>query len=159
MSESTSKSLLQRLLVGYLVTAKSTLDDASYEKVQAILPGYLQLANDMVTIEILADKAIVQQAIQALAAGNTVEETLMYTYMLYIYLLTHKSTGHPLEMGIIRQKIIGLLPRFENAAALGLLREDIYSSNAALLMSIADKTEQMAEALDTLAAGYAKYST
>jgi hypothetical protein len=159
MPEQSAPSHLQRLLVGYLVTAKTELDTDAYERIQAaLLPRYVITANDMVTIDVLLDKSLVKQAIHALAAGNSVEETLMYTFMLHIYLLTHNSTRHPLEMGIIRQKIIGLLPVFADASNKGLIRAEIFASNEALIMSIADKTDNMAEALAMLATGYAKYA-
>lgn len=158
MSDTTQASLLQQLLVGYLVTAKTELDDAGYEKVKALLPGYIAVANEMVTIEVLADRSLLRHAIHALAAGQCIEETLMYTFMLYIYRLAKNSTGHPLEMGIIRQKIIGLLPVFAKVRDKGMIRPEIYDTNEALMMSIADKTDEMAEALDTLAAGYAKFA-
>lgn len=158
MSDTSHDSLLQRLLVGYLITAKTELDDAGYEQVKAILPGYIAVANEMVTIDVLADRSLLRQAIHAMAAGHNVEETLMYTFALYIYTLTHKSTGHPLEMGIIRQKIIGLLSVFAKARDKGLIRADVYNSNEALVMSIADKTDDMVDALNTLAAGYEKYA-
>lgn len=158
MSDTSSPSHLQRLLVGYLVEAKTELDDALYEKVKALLPGYIAVANEMVTIEVLADKGILRHAIHSMAADNSVEETLMYTFMLHIYQLTHNSTKHPLEMGIIRQKIIGLLPIFAKAKDKGLIREEVFSSNEALMMSIADKTEDMPQALDMLATGYKRYA-
>jgi len=155
----TSASHLQQLLIGYLVAAKTSLDDAQYEAVKNLLPNYIALANEMVTIDVLADRSIMQQAIHALAAGNSIEETLMYTLMLHIYVLLRNGTRHPLEMGIIRQKIIGLLPVFNRAREKGFIRDDIYASNESLLMSIADKTEEMEEAVNILAAGYARYAT
>lgn len=158
MSDTSTASYLQRLLVGYLVAAKTELDDTQYETVKAVLPGYIAVANEMVTIEVLADKSIMRHAIHSMAANNSVEETLMYTFMLHIYQLTHNSTKHPLEMGIIRQKIIGLLPIFAKARDKGMIREDVFSSNEALMMSIADKTDDMPEALDMLATGYQRYA-
>src|SRR6478735_4126702 len=158
MSDTSSPSHLQRLLVGYLVAAKTELDDAQYEKVKALLPGYIAVANEMVAIEVLTDKSILRHAIHSMAADNSVEETLMYTFMLHIYQLTHNSTKHPLEMGIIRQKIIGLLPIFAKARDKGLIREDVFASNEALVMSIADKTDDMPQALDIRATGYHRYA-
>lgn len=159
MSDATANALLQRLLVGYLANAKAELAADRYEDVAARLPAYLAAANDMVSIEVLVDRSIMRQAIHALAAGNSLEETLMFTFMLYIYRLARGSSGHPLERGIIRQKIIGLLPWFEAAAEKGLIREELGASNASVLMSIADETEDMVEALQTLAAGYEKFAS
>lgn len=158
MNDSAPAVLLQRLLVGYLANSKSELDNASFERVQSQLDDYLHSASNMVSIEVLVDKSIMRQAIHSLAAGNTIEETLMFTFMLYIYRLTKNSSGHPLETGIIRQKIIGLLPLFEKAAEQGLVRSDILESNKALLMCIADKTDDMPEAISMLATGYDKYA-
>jgi hypothetical protein len=155
----TAATHLQQLLIGYLVAAKTSLDDTQYETVKNVLPSYLALANEMVTVDVLADRGIMQQAVHSLAAGNTVEETLMYTFMLHIYLLLRNGTRHPLEMGIIRQKIIGLLPVFNRAREKGFIRDDVFSSNESLLMSIADKTEDMEEAVTILAAGYQRFAT
>ena len=157
-ANTTSASHLQQLLIGYLVAAKTSLDDAQYETVKNMLPSYLALANEMVTVEVLADRSIMQQAVHSLAAGNNIEETLMYTLMLHIYVLLRNGTRHPLEMGIIRQKIIGLLPVFNRAREKGFIRDEIFNSNESLLMSIADKTEDMEEAVNILAAGYARFT-
>ena len=62
MSDTSTASYLQRLLVGYLVAAKTELDDTQYETVKAVLPGYIAVANEMVTIEVLADKSIMRHA-------------------------------------------------------------------------------------------------
>lgn len=158
MSDTSSPSHLQRLLVGYLVAAKTELDDAHYEAVKALLPGYLAVAHEMVSIEVLAEKAILRHAIHYLATSNSVEETLMYTFMLDIYRLIRNGTRHPLEMGIVRQRIIGLLPVFAKARDKGLIRDEVYASNEALMMSIADKTQDMPQALELLATGYSKYA-
>lgn len=158
MTDTSSTAHLQQLLVGYLVAAKTSLDETQYETVKGLLPGYIALANEMVTLDVLADRSIMQQAVHAMAAGNSVEETLMYTFMLHIYLLMRNGTRHPLEMGIIRQKIIGLLPVFNRAREKQLIRDDVFTSNESLLMSIADKTDDMEEAVNILAAGYQRFS-
>ena len=157
MTEDSSASYLQRLLVGYLVAAKTRLDDAGYEKVKTQLPGYLAVAKEMVSIDVLADPGIMHHAVESLAGENTVEETLMYTLLLHIYQLSSTSR-HPLEVGIIRQKIIGLLPIFARASDKGYIRKDVYAANEALLMSIADKTEAKADTLQILASAYARYA-
>lgn len=154
----TDPAHLQQLLLGYLVAAKTQLDEKQYEAVMALLPGYIALANEMVAIEVLVDRGIMLQAVHALAAGNSIEETLMYTFMLHVYLLMRNGTRHPLEMGIIRQKIIGLLPVFAKARDRDTIRQDIFSTNEALLMSIANKTDEMEEAVNILAAGYERYT-
>ena len=71
--------------------------------------------------------------------------------------MTPAGTRHPLEMGIIRQRIIGLLPVFGRARDKGLIRDEMFASNEALMMKIADKTDDMEEALALLGAGYMRY--
>ena len=159
MTQADTTSLLQRLLVGYLVAAKTELDEASYQRVYALLPGYIAVANEMVSAEVLADRAMLRHAVHSLAAGNSVEETLMFTFLLDIYRLMKAGTRHPLELGVIRQRITGLLPVFGRARDKGLIREEMYLSNEALVMKIADKAPDMEEALAMLGAGYEKYAT
>lgn len=158
MSEGISAAHLKSLLTGYLAVAKSELDDEDFNALQADrLPKYIGLVHEAVPIEALLDKSLVKHAIHSLAADNSVEETIMFTFMLSIYKLTSEGSGHPLEMGIIRQKINGILPVFERAKESGLIREELFSSNADLLLSVADQSEEMQAALQMLAAGYNKY--
>ncbi len=69
MTDTNSTAHLQQVLVGYLVAAKTSLDDAQYESVKALLPAYIALANEMVTLDVLANRSIMQQAVHAMAAG------------------------------------------------------------------------------------------
>lgn len=158
MSEEISQAHLKSLLVGYLAVAKSELNDEQFASVQTSLPQYIGLVHEAMSLEALLDKSLVKQAVHSLAEGNSVEETIMYSFMLYVFTLADKSTGHPLEMGIIRQKIVGILPIFEKAKERGVIRDAVFESNESLLMSIADKTDDMPEALGLLRAGYSKYS-
>lgn len=151
-------ALLNKLAQAYAHQAATELETSAAERAIPQIPVFLGQANNMVSLEVLVDPAIVRQAIQSLGAGNNVEETLMFTFMLYIARLLQKSSGHPLEVGIIRQKIIGMVPMFEQAAQKQLIREEMYSSNAAMLMAIADKTEDAESALQTLLAGYERFS-
>lgn len=153
-----TEALLPRVLVAYSVVAKTEMTEVAAAVVTPQLPIFLKQANDMVSLEVLLDPVIVRQALHALSEDNTVEESLMFTFMLYIARLLKASSGHPLEVGIIRQKIIGMVPMFEAATARGLLRQDVFDSNAALLLAIADKTEDAEAALTTLLAGYEHYS-
>lgn len=151
-------TLLNKLAVAYAHRASTDLSPEQAEIVIPTLPVFLGQANNMVSLDVLVDPAIVGQAVQSLGAGNSVEETLMFTFMLYVARLLRQSSGHPLEVGIIRQKIIGIVPMFEQAAANGLIRDEIYQSNASLMMAIADKTEDAESALHTLLAGYERFS-
>jgi len=54
---------------------------------------------------------------------------------------------------------VAALPVFNRAREKGFIRDDVFSSNESLLMSIADKTEDMEEAVTILAAGYQRFAT
>lgn len=151
-------TLLNKLAVAYAHRASTDLTAEQAELAIPKLPVFLAQANNMVSLEVLVDPAIVGQAVQSLGAGNSIEETLMFTFMLYVARLLKQSSGHPLEVGIIRQKIIGIVPMFEQAASNELIRDEIYQSNASLMMAIADKTEDAENALQTLLAGYERFS-
>lgn len=150
---------LKSLLIAYIAVAKSELDEQAFDRLQGgQLPKYITLAQEAVPFEMLLDKNLVKHAVHSLASDNSVEETIMFSFMLSIYKLTTGGSGHPLEMGIIRQKITGILPVFEKARDKGLIRKELFSSNATLLLSIAEQSEDMQNALSMLAAGYDKYS-
>ena len=51
-----------------------------------------------------------------------------------------------------------MLPIFAKAKNKGFIRKEVFESNEALMMSIADKTEDMPQALDMLATGYSRYA-
>jgi hypothetical protein len=156
---SNNRAQLNSLLAGYLAVAKSELTDEAFANIQPeLLANYISLVHEAVPIESLLDKSLVKQAIHSLAANNSVEETLMFSFMLHIYKLYSEGSGHPLETGIIRQQINGILPVFENAKNKSLIRAELFSSNAQLLGSIADRTAELPAALETLAAGYRKYA-
>lgn len=162
MSETISKEHLRSLLVGYLGIAKSDmeagkLDDAAFERITQALPAYLYAVVEAVALDSLVDKRLIRHAIASLAADNTNEETVMCTFMFYIYKLVSQGSRHPLEMGIVRQKVNGVLPILENAMNSGLIRAEVFESNASLLMSIADQREDMGEAMAILESGYIKY--
>lgn len=151
-------ALLNKLAQAYAHQAATELSQQQAEICIPQLPSFLSQANNMVSLEVLIDPAIVRQAVHSLGAGNNIEETLMFTFMLYIASLLQKTSGHPLEVGIIRQKIIGMVPMFAQAAEKQLIRADMFESNAAMLMAIADKTEDAESALQTLLAGYERFS-
>lgn len=149
---------LKSLLIAYMAVAKSELDEQAFQRLQGdLLLRYISLAQEALPIEMLVDKNLVRHVVHSLVANNSVEETIMFSFMLSIYKLTTDGSGHPLEVGIVRQNINGLLPVFEKARDRGLIREDLFSTNAALLLSIADQSEEMQNALSLLAAGYERY--
>lgn len=149
---------LKSLLVAYLAVAKSELDEQGFSRLQeGQLPRYIALVQEVLPFDMLSDKSIIKHAVCSLAGDDSVEETIMFSFMLSIYKLTTGGSGHPLEMGIIRQKINGILPAFATARDNSLIREDLFVSNEALLLSIADQSKDMQNSLSILASAYKKY--
>ena len=159
MSQAIPPQILQQLLVAYLAMGKSEFSDEQLAALQTgPLPRYLGLVSEVAPLEALVDKSLIRHALHSLAAGNSAEETVMYSFMLYVYTLLKSGKVHPLEMGIIRQKINGLLPIFESAKQQQLIRTEVFEYNAALLQAIADQTNEASHAIGILAAGYSKYA-
>ena len=156
MSHSISQQQLQVLLTGYLSIAKSEISDDAIVKIQAgLLQQYLGLVTEVVPLNHLVDKPLIQHALHLLVKGYTVEETIMQVFTLHVFKLTEEGSGHPLERGIIKQNITSLLPIFDNAKQKKLIRAELFDKNANALLSIA---EQSAEMNDIMAALQEEYS-
>jgi hypothetical protein len=154
MSES-KNAQLKKLLMGYLVIAHQELNEEQYEFLQeGRLQKYIGLVFEAVAIEYLVDKVLIQHALRDLLAKRTVEETILHVFTLYIYKITTDGSGHPLERGIIRQQINGLVPRFEQAMDLGLIEPRLYEKYVGPLLHIADNSEGTDQVLALLADDY-----
>lgn len=150
---------LKQLLLSYIAIGKSSYSDNQLAALyNESLPRYLGLAGEAIPVEALIDKSLVKHALDSLIAANSPEETLMFSFMLYIYTLMKSGQVHPLEMGIVRQKINGLMPVFEKAMEQDSIRAEVFESNSSLLSAIAEQTENAQEAIAVLAKGYAKYA-
>lgn len=154
-----NKEQLQQVLAAFLTLAEQQGETAALEPIQADLVKFVSLAVAVLPLDTLLDQAIIAQALESLLADNSVEETLMFSFMLSVYSKLKSGKRQPLEVGMIKQKIHGVLPAFEQGMQKGLIDAEVFNSNKALLLSIADYTENYDEAMAILAAGYAKYKT
>lgn len=154
---SPDKQQLQQVLAAFLTLAETNCEVEQLKPLQAKLVKFVSLAVAVMPLDTLLDQAIIAQALESLQADNSVEETLMFSFMLSVYSKLKSGKRQPLEVGMIKQKIHGVLPAFEQGMSKGLINAEVFNSNKALLLSIADYTEDYNEAMAILAAGYAKY--
>lgn len=152
--------IFKQLLIAYLAIGRSRYSDEQLEHLhKSILPQYLRLASEAIPLATLADRSLINQALDSLIAGNSVEETVMFSFMLYIYTLVKSGKIHPLELGVIRQKVNSLIPVFTKGVTQECIRRDIFEANLALLQAICEQTEDAIDAINVLAQGYAKYAS
>ena len=102
----------------------------------------------------LIDKSISRHAVEQLDQSGKPEQAVMHCFVLYIYKLCRDSSKHPLEEGIIKQKIINILPMFESALKQGQIAVNEYDKNADALAHIADQTEEVPALLSAIALEY-----
>jgi len=149
---------LQRIAITLIALAKSELSDEQFERLPiAHVQTFVQMFSEAVPFEHLGDITLLRHTNQQLIAGNSIEETLMHVFTLSIFRLCNEGSNHPLERGIIRQKIIGILPRFEHAYQLQKIRPEIYDRNADALAHIADDTPEVQSILTALSAEYSRF--
>jgi hypothetical protein len=138
-----STQTLQTILINYIASAKGLLSDEQFATLDIKnLQRFCGLLSECISFEHLTDPTLARHGILQLQQYNT-EEAVMHVFLLYIYKLSVEGTNHPLERGIIRQKIIGILPIFERAAAAGLIRLEAYDKNADALAIIADNSDDI----------------
>lgn len=150
---------LKALLISYLATAKAMLSDEDFDNFDITqLQSFCALITECLNIEHLLDQTLAKHGIEQLK-NNSLEEAVMHVFLLAIYRLSVEGTNHPLERGIIRQKIIGILPIFEKAVNNGLISTTIYDRNADALMHIADNTDEIGAIHEALAKEYLRLAT
>lgn len=145
------KKTQQLLLSTYVALANSQKADISVDTLQR----FLGLALESIRIEHLADKTLALHSIEQLQQ-HSVEQALMHVFLLSSYLLAKDASEHPLEQGIIKQKINGILPLFEQAATKGLISTDSYNKNADALLHISENTSEKGAILQALANEYSR---
>lgn len=149
------KAHLNSLLLTYISIATeklgeaktSQLDISQYQRLMVLLA-------ECIEVEHLMDKVIAHHAIRQLEEGKSPEQAVMHCFVLYIYRLCELSSKHPLEEGIIKQKVINILPVFELALNQGKVQLEAYDRNADALAHIADKTPEVLSILQALATEY-----
>lgn len=141
----------QMLLATYVALSHSQQSSIDIAKLQQ----FLNQALEAVRVEHLADKTIALHSIEQLQQ-HSVEQSLMHVFLLSSYLLAKNASAHPLEQGIIKQKINGLLPVFERATQKGLITTDCFNKNADALLHISENTVEKDAILKALANEYTR---
>lgn len=155
-----SQQQLQQVAIAMIAMAKAELTDEAFSRLH--IPGIQQfvlLMAEATPVNHLTDTTLLRHALHQLANGTAVEETVMHVFTLSIYRMAAEGSNHPLERGIIRQKIIGILPIFESALNQGLITVENYDRNADALAHIAEDSEEKPVILQALAAEYARLHT
>lgn len=139
------------LLSTYVALAQSLQQTIEIPKLQQ----FLNLALECIRLEHLADKTLALHSIEQLQQ-HSIEQSLMHVFLLSSFLLAKDASPHPLEQGIIKQKINGILPIFENAARKGLIDAGSYNKNADALLHISENTPEKDAILQALFQEYAR---
>lgn len=151
----TTPALLNNLAIAIIGIAKTQYTDEQFQ--QLSIPNLQQavrLISECVPMEYLVDQRILHHTADHLIQGFSTEETVMHIFTLYIYRLVSEGSQHPLERGIVKQKINGILPVFETGFNKELIRAEIYDRNADALACIADNDPDMMELIEALGVEY-----
>lgn len=150
-----SQQQLQQIAITMIALAKSELEEDTFAKLSIPdIQSFVVLMAECVPLEYISDQILLRHAIEHLSNDKSVEEAVMHVFILYIFRLTSEGSNHPLERGIIRQQIIGILPIFETAVNKGLISTEAYDKNADALSHIADTTGEVPEILEALSREY-----
>lgn len=155
MSNQQPQQKLQQILIAYIGLAKAELSDEQFDRLDIpSLQRYVSLLAEALPFEYLLNPILSRHGIEKLISEHKAEEAVMHVFILYIFHKTAEGSSHPLERGIIRQQILGILPIFEGAVSKGLIRTDIYDKNADALSHIADSSGDVPEILEALSCEY-----
>lgn len=150
---------LRQLLVVYVATGKERLAESDFAALDLhALQSYISKAHEAIPFERLMDRNLMLHALEKLSAGHTVEETLLHVFLLYIYLQNAEGSAHPLERGILKQKIQALIPIFARATEQGRIREEQFERNADALLHFAAQSEEVPELMLALQEEYERLS-
>jgi hypothetical protein len=157
MNHTITPQQLQHLAIAMIGIAKAELNEQDFQ--QLSIPGiqqFVRLYTEAVPVNHLGDATLLRHGLYQLHEGKSAEEAVMHVFTLSIYRLSAEGSNHPLERGIIRQKIIGILPIFENAVNQALITLENYDRNADALAKIAEQSPETPDILAALSAEYAR---
>ena len=141
LSQKRSKQFKQ-LAIAIIGKAKATLPAAEFDQIDiATIQPLMPLLSESIAIEHLLDPLIMQHIIEGLVKKETPETILIRIFTLSIFKYYSEGSQHPLEKGIIRQKVLSILPYLEKAANQGKIPFVIYDKNADALAHFADDTD------------------
>lgn len=149
--------LFNQLAISIISIAKQHYSDEAFQQLSIPqLQQAIPLIVECVALDHLNDPVLLRHIADCLIQHYSVEETVMHSFLLYIYRQATLGSEHPLERGILKQKINGILPIFENACLKGLIRPDLYNKNADALVAIADNAADKYEILQAIGLEYAR---
>ena len=155
----TTPALLNQLAIAVIGIAKSHYSDEAFKQLDIPrLQQTIRLISECIPTEYCVDQKLLHHIADSLIHGLSNEETVMHAFTLYIYRLVSEGSQHPLDRGIVKQKINGILPLFETGFNKGLIRADLYDRNADALAAIADNDYDVAELLSAIGAEYQRLS-
>lgn len=150
-----NKQQLQHIAIAMISLAKAELEEQTFSQLPIpAVQQFVLLIAESVPVNHLTDSTLLRHAVHQLAAGNRVEEVVMHVFTLSIFRMSSEGSNHPLERGIIKQKIIGILPIFENAVNQGLIQAECYDRNADALLHIAENSTEVPDILEALSNEY-----
>ena len=117
------------------------------------------LLAEALPLELLIDPILMRHGLSMLVAGKAPEEACLHVFLLSTYRKMAEGSSHPLEVGIIRQQILGILPVFERAFEQGLITPDAYDKNMDALVHIAQSSAEVASIIKMLAIEYHRLET
>lgn len=149
MMNETKTTQLKKLLMGYLLIAKNKYSDEVFEQLQSgRLQSYIALVNEAVPIEYLVDPVLIHHALNDLSSGRTNEEAIIHAFALAIYkMMTSNAKLHPLELGIIKQQISGVVPLFNKGVQEQTVHLTWYKHYAEPLLAIVEEDKPAIEAV------------
>lgn len=160
MMNETETTQLKKLLMGYLLIAKRDYPEDVFEQLQAgRLQHYITLVNEVVPIEHLVDRGLINHALNDLASGRSDEEVIVHAFALSVYKMMSPTKLHPLELGIIKQQVAGVIPLFERGVDEQVVDLAWFEQYAKPLMAIvAGDDAKTAQLLANLAQDYQSMS-
>ena len=143
------------LAINYIATAKSFFPEnmlvtAGLSRLQSLLP----LLAESIPFTILTEQEMALHTIKAICEDQSNECILMRNFLFSIFRLHSLSSQHLLERGILKQKILALLPYFEVAMSKGKILVSIYDKNADALAHFCDDTEEVKLLLTEIGSAY-----
>ncbi len=146
---------LQQILVAYIALAKTELSQEQFEKIDIpCLQRFVSMLAEALPLEYMLDPILIRHGLEAIVSSQKAEQATMSVFILYIYRKVSEGSNHPLEVGIIRQQILGILPVFESALNQGLISTECYDKNADALSHIADSSSEVPEIIEALSVEY-----
>ena len=152
---SDNQTLLKQLAIAVIGLAKQHYSDDDFAALDiGKLQQTMRLISECVPLPYSSDPKLLHHIADSLIRQYSPEETVMHVFLLYIFRLSSEGSNHPLERGVIRQQVIGLLPIFEAAVSKGLIRTDVYDKNADALAHIAENSGEVPDILEALSLEY-----